>query len=75
MNMYFNHRMSYYTLLNVDPSCTQEQVKVSYKEMARLHHPDKNGDSEKFKAIAAAYATLSDAAKRAEYDQRIGLTR
>ena len=67
--------MSFYALLNLDPSCTQEQVKVSYKDLARLHHPDKNGDTEKFKAIAKAYETLSDSAKRAEYDQRVGLTR
>jgi hypothetical protein len=40
----------------------------AYKRMALEHHPDKGGDKDAFIAINAAYETLSDDAKRAEYD-------
>ena len=69
--------MSFYTVLNVETDSSLSQIKAAYKHLARVHHPDKssNGQDDRFKQIALAYATLSDNDKRREYDERIGLTR
>ena len=44
------------------------QIKRAYRMLALRNHPDKGGDPEKFKKIAAAYAVLSDGEKRRVYD-------
>lgn len=58
-----------YDVLEVDKKATQTQIKKSYHAMARVEHPDKGGDPEKFKKIQAAYEVLKDEEKRAKYDQ------
>jgi len=69
--------MSYYTVLNLPTVCTLEEIKKSYKHLAKIFHPDKNQSDggAKFKSISEAYKTLSDSKKRAEYDERIGVSR
>jgi molecular chaperone DnaJ len=61
-----------YSILEVSKTATQDQIKASYKKLARKYHPDLHpGDKtaeEKFKQINAAYDVLGDAAKRAQYD-------
>ena len=63
----------YYKILGVDKNATPEQIKSAYKKVAIKYHPDRNpGDKEaeeKFKEAAEAYDVLSDADKRARYDQ------
>jgi molecular chaperone DnaJ len=63
----------FYNTLGVESGATPEEIKKSYRSLARTHHPDANqGDKtaeEKFKEISEAYATLSDAEQRKEYDQ------
>lgn len=59
----------YYELLNVPRTASKEEIKKSYKEIARKCHPDKGGDPEKFKKINEAYGVLSDDTHRARYDQ------
>jgi curved DNA-binding protein len=59
----------YYQTLGLQPNATPEQIKKAYRGMAMKHHPDRGGDQAKFKDISVAYDTLSDANKRAEYDQ------
>jgi len=63
----------YYELLGVHRNATDADLKRAYRRLAHEHHPDKNpGDKaseEKFKAISEAYSVLSDAQKRAYYDQ------
>ena len=59
----------YYDLLGVSKDCSKEDLKRAYKKMAIQHHPDKGGDSEKFKEISQAYQVLNDDAQRAKYDQ------
>lgn len=58
----------HYTTLGVDKNATQEEIKKAYKKLANKHHPDKGGNEAKFKEISAAYDTLGDSQKRAEYD-------
>ncbi|EOY21414.1 hypothetical protein QUC31_007299 [Theobroma cacao] len=62
----------YYTTLNVSPGATLQEIKASYRKLARKYHPDMNkspGSEEKFKEISAAYEVLSDNEKRSLYDR------
>lgn len=59
----------YYTILGVDANASQEDIKKAYRSLAMKHHPDRGGDQSMFKDISAAYDTLSDPNKKAEYDQ------
>ena len=60
--------MDYYQILGVDKNASQDDIKKAYRKLASKHHPDKGGDHTKFQEIQAAYSTLSDPQKRAEYD-------
>jgi molecular chaperone DnaJ len=66
-------KRDYYEVLGVSKSASAEEMKKSYRKLALKYHPDKNpGDKaaeDKFKEAAEAYAVLSDAGKRAQYDQ------
>ncbi len=62
----------YYTVLGVDRSASQDEVKRAYRKMARKYHPDvsKKTDAEaRFKEVGEAYEVLKDPEKRAAYDQ------
>ncbi len=63
----------YYKTLGVPRTATQDELKKSYRKLAKQHHPDVNkGDKaaeEKFKEISQAYEVLGDAEKRKKYDQ------
>ncbi|CAJ0561495.1 unnamed protein product, partial [Mesorhabditis spiculigera] len=62
-----------YDLLNVGPSASDDEIKKSYKKLAREYHPDKNPDhGDKFKEISFAYEVLSNPERRRMYDQ-VGL--
>ncbi|KAJ0964418.1 hypothetical protein J5N97_029540 [Dioscorea zingiberensis] len=66
--------VDYYNILKVNRNATDEDLKKSYRRMAMRWHPDKNPDNKKeaeakFKQISEAYEVLSDAQKRAIYDQ------
>ena len=58
----------YYAALSVPRTATQDEIKKAFRKLASQHHPDKGGDTAKFQEIQAAYDTLGDPAKRAEYD-------
>ena len=59
----------YYKILGVDKTASQDEIKNAYRRLANKHHPDKGGDQNVFKDISVAYDTLSDSAKKSEYDQ------
>ncbi len=63
----------YYEVLGVERTATSDEISRSYRKLAIKYHPDSNaGDTEaigKFKELAEAYEILSDATKRARYDQ------
>lgn len=58
----------YYKILELEKTCSLDQIKKQYKILAMKNHPDKGGDSDKFKDISEAYQTLSDSTKRYNYD-------
>ncbi|WRB68886.1 DnaJ domain-containing protein [Helicobacter pylori] len=63
---------SLYQTLNVGENANQDEIKKSYRRLARQYHPDLNKTKEaeeKFKEINAAYEILSDEEKRRQYDQ------
>ena len=58
-----------YDTLGVRSDAPADEIKRAYRKLASQHHPDKGGDKTKFQEIQQAYDTLSDASKRAAYDQ------
>jgi len=62
-----------YELLEVERNASPDDIKKSYRRLARQYHPDANpGDAEaeaRFKEVASAYEVLSDPGKRSQYDQ------
>lgn len=63
--------MSYYDVLGVDKTATQDDIKKAYRKLSKQHHPDKTGgDDAKFKEINEAYETLGDQNKRLQYDHK-----
>ena len=62
----------YYKVLGVAKTASQEEIKKSYRKLARKYHPDANkGDAEaedRFKEVSEAYDVLSDEKRRKEYD-------
>ena len=61
-------QLDYYATLGVSPSATQDEIKIAYRRLAILHHPDKQGDVTKFKEVNEANAILGDPEKRQAYD-------
>lgn len=65
----------WYALLGVSRSATDQEIKAAYRELALLHHPDRNPDDadsvRAFMRVKAAYEVLSDPAERRFYDQEL----
>lgn len=65
-------KRDYYDILGVSKSASTSELKSAYRKLALKWHPDKNkeaGAEAKFKEINEAYEVLSDAGKKAKYDQ------
>ena len=66
-------KKDYYEVLDVNKGASEDEIKKSYRRLARKHHPDVNPDDKdaesRFKELSEAYAVLGDKEKRAEYDQ------
>ena len=66
-------KQDYYEVLGVGKNASAAEIKKAYRKMAIKYHPDKNPDDksaeEKFKVAAEAYEVLSNADKKARYDQ------
>ena len=66
-------KRDYYEVLGVKRDATLDELKKTYRKLAKKHHPDVNPGNkqseEKFKEISEAYMILSDPEKRKKYDQ------
>ena len=65
-------KRDYYEVLGLDRQATSEDVKASFRRLARKYHPDVSQEpdaEERFKEINEAYGVLSDDDKRAAYDR------
>jgi len=67
------YEKDFYKVLGVSKTASADEIKKKYRQLARDLHPDQNkGDAtkeERFKEVSEAYDILSDAKKRAEYDE------
>jgi molecular chaperone DnaJ len=68
----------HYTLLGLRRDASLDEIKKAYRKLAMRHHPDRTqnnpSDTEIFKAVALAFATLSNPKSRAEYDRLLATT-
>lgn len=68
-----NQTRNYYQILGVPRDASNDEIKKTFRRLARQYHPDVNPEDktaeEKFKDINEAYDVLSDESKRADYDQ------
>lgn len=67
----------YYKILGINRLATDDEIKKAYRKRALVHHPDRHANAtdtekkeqeKKFKEVGEAYGVLSDARKRARYD-------
>lgn len=68
-----SQKRDYYEVLGITRNASEAEIKKAYRKLALQFHPDKNPDDksaeDKFKEAAEAYEVLSDANKKARYDQ------
>lgn len=76
-------KMTLYQILGVPRSASESEIKIAYRDLARIYHPDSNYYSDlidtkptpesikKFELITLAYETLIDTKSRGEYDLKL----
>lgn len=66
------HTKSHYDTLGIGRTATAAEIKLRYRELAKMHHPDRTGtESEDLVRINEAYEVLSDTESRRKYDSTL----
>ena len=60
-----------YAILGVDPQASTSTIRQAYRDLARRHHPDYDGDLRTMMAINEAWHVLSESERRASYDAQL----
>ncbi len=63
--------MNYYEILNLPNFSSIDDIKKSYKELIKINHPDKGGNSEEFEKVKNAFEILKDDKKKKEFDNKL----
>ena len=63
-----DYKKNYYQILGVAKTADEAEIKKSFRNLSKTHHPDKGGDTNKFKEINEANSILTDLPKRTLYD-------
>lgn len=66
--------MDYYKILEVEPNCSEKELRKAYRVLTLRYHPDKNKECnaiQKFQHINEAFDTLRDPEKRQQYDMKL----
>jgi hypothetical protein len=63
--------VSLYSLLDVDRSASDEEIRTAFRNLSKKHHPDRGGSADYFRQLRDAYGTLGDPKRREVYDQRL----
>lgn len=68
-----DHASCFYDVLGLQAGASYEEIKAAYRRLARAVHPDvaPHASADDFIRVQAAYSTLSDPSKRADYDRRV----
>jgi curved DNA-binding protein CbpA len=72
-----DYSINFYQLLGLTNKASENEIKTSYRKLAKQYHPDANKDMnaiEKFKEITSAYEVLNDKNKKAIYDKSMNIT-
>ena len=65
------NEMNYYKLLDLPDFADIESIKLRYKQLVKIHHPDKGGKRKDFESIKQAYETLKDPFSKIEIDRKM----
>ncbi|HET9852422.1 MAG TPA: J domain-containing protein [Candidatus Limnocylindrales bacterium] len=66
-----SERENLYRVLQVDPAANQLVIQAAYRVLARIFHPDVEGDDDQMKRLNHAWSVLGDPLRRAEYDRQL----
>jgi curved DNA-binding protein CbpA len=66
-----NSNINFYSVLELSNYSSYDLIKSKYKELVKIHHPDKGGDPYTFDRIVYAYEFLKDEKKKSEFDRKL----
>ncbi len=66
-----SNREDFYGILGVGNQASFEEIKIAYRNLVKLHHPDAGGDEKKILQLNAAWEILRDSENRSKYDQKL----